>query len=182
MIEFAPSALHERNVLVSRRRSCPLARPWRAPVRGHDDVPQGPHRQPRRDRAAHPARVPRARRRGRRRLQRGRSRVARRSSSPTRPSASARPTPRRSYLSAPGGHLRRPGHRLRRHPPGLRLPVRGRGLRRGRRRPRPDLHRSAGQRPGAVRQQGRHAPAARRPRPADDPGLGRACCATTCTP
>ena len=34
-----------------------------------------------------------------------------------------------------GGHLGRARHRLRRDPPGLRLPVRGRGLRRGRRAP-----------------------------------------------
>ena len=75
-----------------------------------------------------------ARRRGRRRLQRGRSRFA------------ARPARRRGHLHragrrqalvplGAGGHLRRARDRLRRHPSGLRLPVRGRGLRRGRRAP-----------------------------------------------
>ena len=81
---------------------------------------------------------------------------------------------RRSYLSAPADDQRRARHRLRRDPPGLRLPVRGRGLRRGRPGPRPDVHRAAGQRPRAVRQSKE---ATRRllgcARAADDPGLER---------
>jgi hypothetical protein len=71
-----------------------------------------------------------------------------------------------------------PRHRLRRDPSRLRLPVRGRRLRRASCGPRPDLHRAAGRGARALRQQGGHAPAAGRARPADDPGL-RACCATT---
>ena len=42
---------------------------------------------------------------------------------------------KRSYLSAPAVISRGARDRLRRDPPGLRLPVRGRGLRRGRRAP-----------------------------------------------
>ena len=87
-----------------------------------------PDRQPGRDRAAHPARLPRARDRVRRRLLRGGPRVA-------RPDAR-----RRGDLHRPGGrealvpvgprdHLRRARDGLRRHPPGLRLPVRGRRVR-----------------------------------------------------
>ena len=96
----------------------------------------------------------------------------------------ARPARRRGDLHRPGrrppvvpvgagGHQRRDRHRLRRDPPGLRVPVRGRRVRRGRPGPRPDVHRAAGQRPRAVRQQGGDAPAARLARPADDPGLER---------
>ena len=110
----------------------------------------------------------------------------RRRSSPTarRTANPARPARRRGDLHRPGrrptlvplgagGHLGGARHRLRRDPSRLRLPVRGRGLRRGRGGPRPDVHRAAGGRPRAVREQGRHARAAGRPRPADDPGLRR---------
>ena len=98
-----------------------------------DRVPQGPHRQPRRDRAADPARVPR------RWASRPSSPTARpiatrcRSSSPTRRSASARPTRARSYLSAPAVISAALVTGCDAIHPGLRLPVRGRGLRRGRR-------------------------------------------------
>ncbi len=89
---------------------------------------------------------------------------------------------KRSYLSALGGHLGGAGHRLRRDPPGLRLPVRGRGLRRGGRGPRADLHRAAGRGPRALRQQGRDARAAR-PRTACRRSPARTgCSATRCTP
>ncbi len=85
----------------SRNRSWPLRTAWSAPTssipatqsstarnssssssppppRSPERVPQGPDRQPRRDRAADPACLPRTRRRGGRCLQRGRSRFARR--------------------------------------------------------------------------------------------------------
>ena len=80
---------------------------------------------------------------------------------------------RRSYLSAPAVISAALVTGCDAIHPGLRVPVRGRGLRRGRGRPWPDVHRAVGGRPRAVRQQGRDAPAPRRPRPADDPGLGR---------
>ena len=113
-----------------------------APADGLSRVPQDPHRQSRRDRAPHPARLPDARRRGRRRLQRGRSRLA---PGPARRRGDLHRAGRRAALVplGAGRHLGRPRHRLRRDPPGLRVPVRGRGLRRGRRRPRPDVHRAA---------------------------------------
>ena len=90
---------------------------------------------------------------------------------------------RRSYLSAPAVISRRDRHRLRRDPPGLRLPVRGRGLRRGRPRPRPDVHRPAGRRSssGSRRKEATRAPA----RPATACRRSRAptaCSATTPTP
>ena len=53
-----------------------------------------------------------------------------------------------------GGDQRRDRLGLRRDPPRLRLPVRGRGLRRGRPGPRPDVHRAAAPGPRAVREQG----------------------------
>ena len=81
-----------------------------------------------------PARLPRARHRGRRRLLRGRPRVA-------RPDARRRGdlhrAGRREALVPlrAGDDLGRARHRLRRDPPGLRLPVRGRRVRRCRRAP-----------------------------------------------
>ncbi len=74
----------------------------------------------------------------------------------------------------PGADLGRPRHGLRRGPSGLRLPVRGRRVRRCGPRARPHVHRPARQRPRAVRVQGGDAPAARRAGPAHDPGLGAA--------
>ena len=135
-------------------------------------VPQDPHREPRRDRPAGPACLPHARDRGGRRLQRGRPRIA------------AGPACRRGDLHRPGrraslvpvgagGHLGGARHRLRRDPPGLRLPVRGRGLRRRGGRARPDVHRPARRRARAVREQGGDPPPARLARAADDPRLRR---------
>ena len=57
--------------------------------------------------------------------------------------------------------------------PGYGFLSRGRRLRRGRPGPRPDVHRAAGVRARAVRVEGGDPAAARRPRPADDPGLER---------
>ena len=51
---------------------------------------------------------------------------------------------RRVYLSAPAVISAAARHRLRRDPPGLRLPVRGRRVRRCRPRARPDVHRPVG--------------------------------------
>ena len=94
---------------------------------------------------------------GGRRLQRGRprqpARPARRRGDLHRPRRCAP-----SYLSAPARHLGRARDRLRRDPSGLRLPVRGRRVRRGRPRPRPDVHRPAAGGARAVRLEGRHAP------------------------
>ena len=141
--------------------------------RGLTRVPQDPHRQPRRDRPARSC-APAASSASRPSSPTARRTATRSpSSSPTRPSASARPTPSGRTCSAPAVISAALVTGCDAIHPGLRLPVRGRGLRRGRRRPRPDVHRAARDRPRAVRQQGRHAPAARRPRPADDPGLGR---------
>ena len=154
-----------------RGRGAQTARRAR-PARRRHDRPR-PDRQPRRDRAAHPACLPDPRRRGGRRVLRG------------RPAVAAGDARRRGHLHRPGrrqallplgarAHLRRARHRLRRGPPGLRLPVRGRRVRRRRPRPRPHVHRPARQRPGAVRLEGGDPPPARRARPADDPGLGPA--------
>ena len=136
------------------------------------DGQQGPHRQPRRDRGPHPARLPRPRAAGGRRLQRGGSRLAR--GSPGRRGDLHRPGGGTAQLSEPaGGHQRRNDHRLRRGPSRIRLPLRGRDVRRGVRRPRPDLHRPAARGARAVRQQVRGAPHARRQRPADGAGQPR---------
>ena len=98
------------------------------------------------------------------------------------------------------GHLRRAGrvapqlpvgavdpvggrrHGLRRHPSRLRLPVRGRRVRRDDARPRPDLHRPAAGGARALRLQGGHARAARRSTGCRPSRARRACCATTTTP
>ena len=145
------------------------------------DVPQDPHRQPRRDRAADPARLPRARRRGRRRLQRGRSRVAR------------RPARRRGDLHRPGRARRARTCRPRRSSRPRSSPAATRSTRatascpRTRASPRSsrahDLTFIGPPRrgPRAVRHQGGHAPAAGRPRPADDPRLGRDAARRRCT-
>ena len=79
-------------------------------------------------------------------------------------------------------HLGRPRERLRRDPSRLRLPLRGRRLRRDDARPRPRLHRPAARGPRALRVQGWHARAARPPRPPDRSRARTGCCATTTTP
>ncbi len=102
-----------------------------------------------------------------------------------RPPVAAGDARRRGHLHRPGGRqallplgarpdLRRARHRLRRRPPGLRVPVGGRRVRRRRPCPRPHVHRPARQRPRALRVEGGDAAAARGPGPADDPGLGPA--------
>ena len=70
------------------------------------------------------------------------------------------------------GHLGGARERLRRHPPGLRLPLRGRHVRRDDACPRPRLHRSPGRGARALRLEGRHARAAGRSRAADGARLG----------
>ena len=144
-------------------------------------VPQDPDRQPRRDRPPDPARLPRPRRGGGRRVQRGGPRVARR---PARGRGDLhRPGRRQAVVPVGvGGDLCRAHHRLRCDPPGLRLPVRGRGVRRGRGRPRPDVHRSAGRGPRTVRQQGRDPRSSWPPTASRRSRARTACCATRCTP
>ena len=89
---------------------------------------------------------------------------------------------KRSYLAGAGRHQRGPRDRLRRDPSGVRLPVRGRGVRRGRPGPRPDLHRAVAPGPRAVRLEGGHA-AASWPATACRPSRApTASCATTRTP
>ena len=149
----------------TRRRTRPGAR--------RPDVPQGPHRQSRRDRPAHPARVPDARRS--------------RPSSPTarRTAIAARPAGRRGDLHRPGrgeavvpvgarGHLgRRSSPAATRSIPGTAsCPRTTASPRSSRAHDLTFIGPPAGS-PRAVREQGRHPPDARRPRPADDPGLGR---------
>ena len=136
------------------------------------DVPEDPDCQPRRDRPARAARLPDPRYRGRRRVQRGRSRLA---ACASRRRSDLHRSGRRAAELPVGarGHQRGDRDRLRRDPPGLRLPVRGRDVRRGRRRPRPDVHRPATRGPRPVRQQGGNPAPAGRVRPADDPRLGR---------
>ena len=140
---------------------------------GRTDVPQDPHREPRRDRPPDPARLPDARGRGGRRLQRGGSRLA------------AGPARRRGDLHRAGRRQAlvpvRPGHDLaRRSSPAATRSIPGYGF----------LSEDEGFAevvrahdltfigppsigPGAVRIEGGDPPAARRPRPADDPGLER---------
>ena len=85
------------------------------------------------------------------------------------------PAESRAQLPVRAGHpVGRPRHRLRGDPSGLRLPVRGRHVRRDDARPRPDLHRAAARGAGALRLEGRHAHAAGQARPAHDPRLGHA--------
>ena len=95
-------------------------------------------------------------------------------SSPTRRSASGPPDARAQLPLGAGAPLGRARHRLRGDPPGLRLPVRGRHVRRDDARPRPDVHRPVAGGARAVRVQGRDTHAARQARPADDPRLGHA--------
>ena len=120
------------------------------------DVQQDPHRQPRRDRAAHPARLPP-------------DGHHRRSSPTARPTATRCAVqladeaicvgPAESATQLPVGAVDPVGRardRLRGDPSGLRLPVRGRHVRGDDPRPRPDLHRAAARGAGAIRLQGRH--------------------------
>ena len=161
-----------------RRRAVPWIRPAmprtrrRHPARPvPPDVRPHPHRQPGRDRAAGPARLPADGHLGRGRLQRGRPRLARRAA--RRRGHLRRPRRVASQLPVRGiDPVRGRGHRLRGHPPRLRLPVRGRRLRGDDPRPRPDLHRAAARGAGAVRVQGGHPGAAGGPRAADHPRLG----------
>ena len=80
---------------------------------------------------------------------------------------------RKSYLNQPAVVSAAAHHRLRRGPPGLRLPLGGRRLRRGLRRARPRLHRAAGGGARAVQQQVRGAPHAGRQRAANRAGQPR---------
>ena len=104
------------------------------------DVQEDPDRQSRRDRPAHPARLPRAGRQVGRRLLRGRPRrqvrEARRRGGLHRPGAVGAELPQHA-----GDHLDRRGDRRRGDPPRLRLPVGERRLRRARRAQRLHLHR-----------------------------------------
>ena len=122
-----------RLIAIHRRLACPVES--RA-----DNVRQSPDRQPRRDRAAHPARVQGTRHRDRRRaFDRRRRRHAR---APRRRERLHRPAARRRKLSqhsAPARRLR--DHRRRRDPSRLRLPVGERPLRRDPRRAQHHLHR-----------------------------------------
>ena len=106
------------------------------------------HRQPRRDRAADPARLPRARHQDRRRALHRRlqpqARAARRRVGLHRPAAVAEQLPQHARDHQRGG-----SHRLRRHPSRLRLPLRERGLRRARGEERLHVHRPARPRPSA---------------------------------
>ena len=120
--------------------------------------------------AAHPACLPDAGHHAGRRLQRGRPRHA---GGPARRRGHLR-RPRRVRRELPvraGDPQRRARHRLRGHPPGLRLPLRGRHVRGDDPRPRADVHRAAARGAGALRVQGGHAGAARPARPADHPRL-----------
>ena len=121
--------------------------------------------------AAHPARLPFAGHRRRGRLQRGRPRLARRAARRRgdlrRPGRVAAQLPVRA-----GDPVGGPRVRLRGGPSRLRLPVRGRHVRRDDPRPRPDVHRAAGRGARALRLQGRHALAAGQARPAHHSGLG----------
>ena len=123
-----------------------------------------------------------ARRRGGRRLQRGRPRLAR------------RPARRRGDLHRPGRRAAVVPARRRRSSRPPSSPAATRSTRatascpRTRASPRSSRAHDLtfigppAERPRAVRQQGRHPPAARRPRPADDPGLGRHAARRRCTP
>ena len=138
-----------------------------------DDVPQDPHRQ---SRARSPcASCGRAASSASRRSSPTARRIATRSrsSSPTRPSASARRTRSGRTCSAPavisaalvtGCDAVHPGYGFLSEDEGFAEVVA---------RPRPDVHRSARQRPREVREQGGHPAPARRPGPADDPRFGR---------
>ena len=151
-------------------------------ARRPDRVPQGPHRQPRRDRAADPARLPR--------------RSASRRSSPTaRRTATRSPVQladeaicigpadaRRSYLSAPavisaalvtGCDAIHPGYGFLSEDEGFAEVVAAHDL---------TFIGPPAARPRAVRQQGRHAPAARRPTACRRSRARTGCCATRCTP
>ena len=147
---------------------------------GERDVQQDPDRQPRRDRAAHPARVPQDGHRVGRRVQRGRSRLARRAARGRGGVHRARAESRRSYLSAPALLSAALVAGLRRDPPGLRLPVRGRHVRRDDARPWPDVHRPAARGARALRVEGR-ARARCWASTACPRSRARACCATTPT-
>ena len=92
------------------------------------------------------------------------------------------PDARRSLPLGAGDHQRRARDRLRRHPSGLRLPVRGRGLRRGRPGPRPHVHRPAAGRPRALRLEGGDPTPPRRRTACRRSRAPTACCATTPTP
>ena len=121
------------------------------------DVPQGPDREPRRDRGARRPCVPRARRTDGGHLLRGRSRGAaragRRRGARLRPGAGARLVPARRT------HRRdRARVRGRRDPPRLRLPVRERRLRGALRGCRHRLDRPAGRRDPPDGRQGGGAP------------------------
>ena len=121
------------------------------------DVRQDPHREPRRNRAAHPARLPRARHPDRGRAFRGRYRgevrEARRRVGVHRAAAGGGELPQH-----PGDHQRRRSHRRRGDPSRVRLPVRERGLRRESRALRLRVHRpAAGEHPPDGRQGERQA-------------------------
>ena len=109
-------------------------------------VRQDPDRQSRRDRAAHPARVPRARHQDGRRAFRGRSRREVRARSPTNRSASARRLRRRATSTSRRSSRGR-SHRRAGDPSGLRLPVRERRLRREGRAVGLRVHRAARRKP-----------------------------------
>ena len=116
--------------------------------------------------------MPDPRHRGRGRLQRGGPREPRRA--PRRRGDLHRSGGRAAVVPVgPGRHLRGRRDGLRRDPSRLRLPVRGRDVRRGRRGAWPDVHRPAARGPRPLRQQGGNPPPARRFRAPDDPRLGR---------
>ena len=104
---------------------------------------EGRHRQPRRDRAANPARLPRAGHQDRRRAFHGRlqpqARAARGRVGLHRAAAVGRQLSQHA-----GDHQRRGSHRLGRHPSRLRLPVGERRFRRARREERLRVHRPEG--------------------------------------
>ena len=113
-----------------------------APRTAEPAVRQGPDRQSRRDRAAHPARVPRARHQDGRRLLRGRPR--RQVRAPRRRIGVHRPAAVRAELPQHAGdHRRGRGHRRAGDPSRLRLPVGERRLRRQGRAVRLRVHRPA---------------------------------------
>ena len=103
-------------------------------------------RQPRRDRGADHPRLPRARHRERRGLLRCRRGAPSRPRGRSRGARSVRRAPAESYLSIDALLDAARADRRRRRPSGLRLPLRACRVRRGVRRGRPGLRRSAGRR------------------------------------